>query len=196
MGPKAHIDNGNYDDITEDDGKELIEISRKAIEDYILHKHVPGQEICKGKFSANAGVFVTIKEGGQLRGCIGFPRGSYSLCEATIKSAIYSATEDPRFRKIGRDELDHLEIEVTVLGTPQLLDQKSGSFLDSIKIGTDGLIVETDYTSGLLLPSVAVEENFSKEEFLSATCIKAGLDEDCWKRPEIRIYRIPGKVFR
>lgn len=183
------------EDLGREDAMEMLEISRKAISEYIKYGNIPDKKICRGKYARKAGIFVTIKKNGELRGCIGFPRPVYTICEALIRSSIYSATEDPRFGRVREEELDSLQIEITVLGNPEIIDQNKENFLDLIEIGRDGLIIETDYASGLLLPQVAVEENFTKEEFLSATCLKAGLDGDCWKRRGTRIYRFPGRVI-
>lgn len=119
------------------------------------------------------------------------------MIDAVLDSSVASATKDPRFHPISSKELKSLVIEVTVLTQPELIEGKSGlEYLDEIEIGRDGLIVELGFHKGLLLPQVPIEWNWDKEEFISHTCIKAGLPPDAWiKEKDIKIFRFSGQVF-
>lgn len=144
------------------------------------------------------GAFVTLRtypEGG-LRGCVGFPLPTHPRRRAIDLAAVAAALEDPRFRPVGSDEIDALTVEVSLLTRPELVP---GTTADERKrgvvVGRHGLIVSVPGTSGLLLPQVAVEEGFDATSFLGATCEKAGLPPDAWKRPATRVERFGASVF-
>ena len=132
----------------------------------------------------------------ELRGCIGYPEPVYPLVEATIKAAIAAATQDPRFYPVSLKELGHCIIEVSVLTKPELLKVDSPKeYPEKVEVGRHGLIVERGLARGLLLPQVPVDEGWTSEEFLSHTCMKAGLMPDCWLDEETKIYTFEGIVF-
>ncbi len=143
------------------------------------------------------GVFVTLHTWPerQLRGCIGFPEPVMPLIKAIIDSAC-AAAEDPRFPPVQANELDRIVVEVSILTKPELIKAENPEdYPKQIKIGTDGLIVRKGMFSGLLLPQVAVEWNFSEEEFLSHTCQKAGLPDTEWLEPDTKIYKFRSEIF-
>ena len=132
-----------------------------------------------------------------LRGCIGYPEPVYPLLDAVIDSAISAAIRDPRFPSVDESELDILDYEITVLTKPRLIEvEKPIEYLDNIIIGEDGLIVERGFYRGLLLPQVAPEHNMDKEEFLSHTCMKAGLRPDAWLDENTKVYKFQGQIFK
>lgn len=184
------------EDLSGEDGRLLVNIAVETMRNHIKGDHRTSPGICEGKFQKYAGVFVTIKKQGSLRGCIGFPYPVYSLCEAVINASVAAATDDPRFMPVTESELDDLEVEVTVLGFPEEIDQLSDDFDTSISIGLHGLIVTREFNSGLLLPQVAVEESFSPVQFLAQTCIKAGLSPSAWKDRETKVFRFEGRIFQ
>jgi AmmeMemoRadiSam system protein A len=120
---------------------------------------------------------VTLTKGGELRGCIGYIEPVLPLGQAVIRTAIYAATEDPRFPPVTPAELEDLRVEISVL-TParEIADPRL------VQVGTHGLIVEKDGAKGVLLPQVPREFGWSREEFLDQVCLKAGLPRDAWKR--------------
>ncbi|MGC8648713.1 MAG: TIGR00296 family protein [Candidatus Micrarchaeia archaeon] len=183
-----------------EDGKILVKAAREAIEQYIK-KGVKTYIKDLNKFSDLYGVFVTLKyyTKNELRGCIGFPRGISSVKDLLVDAAISAATDDPRFPPLALRELKSIVIEVSILSEPELLNKKDltkDKIGETIKVGRDGLIIEYGYASGLLLPVVAVEENWSSEEFLKNTCYKAGLPEDAWKNPTAKLYRFEVQAFK
>jgi uncharacterized protein (TIGR00296 family) len=92
--------------------------------------------------------------------------------------------------------MKNIVIEVTVLTPPELVKaQKPDQYPSLIKVGVDGLIIELGFRKGLLLPQVPVEERWDEEEFLSHTCIKAGLSKDCWMDKNSLIYKFQGQIF-
>lgn len=183
-----------------EEGKILVKIARKAIMEYLEKRIIIPPPEVSGKLIEKMGVFVTLNAlreyGKELRGCIGFPQPILPLIEATIRSAISAATEDPRFLPVELDEMDTITIEVSVLTPPQLIkvdDPKK--YPEKIKIGEDGLIVEKGFYKGLLLPQVAIEWNWNEEEFLCQTCIKAGLDPSSWLDKKVKIYKFQAQIF-
>jgi hypothetical protein len=182
-----------------EDGAFLIRLARATIEKY-LHEGVsispPGD--APDKLKKNAGVFVTLETypGKELRGCIGYPEPTFPLVDATCKAAVSAAVEDPRFPPLSGAELDGTLVEVTVLTPPKLIEVSSpNEYANNIEIGRDGLIVEKGPNRGLLLPQVPVDQGWNKKEFLSYTCIKAGLMGDCWLEEDTKIYKFSGIVF-
>lgn len=184
--------------ITLKDGKFLVKLARRAIELYLNEGKVLKPQKYDKKFSEKSGVFVTLQTfpEKELRGCIGIPSPVQPLISALTDSAINAATHDPRFPPINIKELENIVIEITVLTQPELIKVKNANeYPSKIKIGRDGLIVEQGFYSGLLLPQVPVEWKWNELEFLSHTCNKAGLAEDCWLSPETKIYKFQGKIF-
>ncbi|RLF52249.1 MAG: TIGR00296 family protein [Thermoplasmata archaeon] len=179
-----------------DEGKKAVSFAREVIEEYVKNKTVPEIEL-PDVFNEKHGAFVTIHTYPEyeLRGCIGVPLPVKSLKEAIVEGAT-SATRDPRFPPLSPDELDNIVVEVTVLTEPELIRvDKPSDYLSEIEIGRDGLIVEQGFFKGLLLPQVPVEQGWDKEEFLSHTCMKAGLMPDAWFDKNTKIYRFSGQIF-
>lgn len=137
------------------------------------------------------GCFVTLKRAGHLRGCIGRMQSAEPLGETLLAMARAAALEDPRFDPVEASELSELRIEVSLL-TPI---QPSKDPL-SIEIGPTGLWIEGKGRRGVLLPQVAAERGWSPEEFLRATCKKAGLSLDAWKHPDVLVQVFQAEVFR
>jgi uncharacterized protein (TIGR00296 family) len=148
-------------------------------------------------FHEKQGVFVTLHTfpGHELRGCIGIPLPVMTLQDAITESA-QSVTRDPRFPPLAETELDAIIVEVTVLTKPELIKVKQPQdYPAHIDIGRDGLIVEQSFYKGLLLPQVPIEQEWEKEEYLSHTCMKAGLPPDAWYGKTIKISKFQGQIF-
>ena len=142
-------------------------------------------------------ILVTLNNPEGLRGCIGYPLPNKKLYNALIDSAISAATEDPRFPSVNSNELDKITFEVTVLTPPIEIEVKDPQeYPSKIKVGRDGLIVKTEFNSGLLLPQVPKEYGWNEEQFLGHTCEKAGLPNECWKEKETKILKFEGIVFK
>jgi uncharacterized protein (TIGR00296 family) len=177
-----------------EDGKRAVGLARKSIEVY-LKDGVVIKDRLSGVFEEKRGVFTTLTKYGELRGCIGFPYPIKRLDEAIIESAISASTQDPRFPPVKIEEMDEIVVEVTVLTPPKKLDVKPVDLPKHVVIGKHGLMVKYGMYSGLLLPQVAVEYDFDEEEFLSQTCMKAGLPPDCWLAGA-EIYVFEGQIFK
>src|SRR5438046_3546804 len=149
-------------------------------------------------FEEKSGAFVTINThpAGELRGCIGYPQPFFPLAKSVEKAAEAAATDDPRFPPMRPEELDAVTVEVSILTPPRLIEVKKPKELPAhVTIGVDGLSVAQGPYRGLLLPQVAVEENFDAADFLSQACMKAGLLPDAWLEPATRVYTFQAEVF-
>ncbi len=181
--------------LTLEEGEKAVKLARKAIEEFLKNKRIIKDRL-SGIFEEKRGVFTTLTKQGELRGCIGFPYPIKRLDEAIIESAIAAATEDPRFPPVSMDEMNEIIVEVTVLTPPEKLEAEPLERAKKIEIGRHGLIVKYGHFSGLLLPQVAVEYNMDEEEFLTQTCIKAGLPPDCWLFKEVEVFTFEGQIFK
>jgi hypothetical protein len=179
------------------EGNELVNMARKAVTEFLKNDSKINDSEFNSKFDFSSGVFVTLNKQGSLRGCIGYPIPVRKLSEGLIDAAISAATQDNRFSPVSIDELDKIIFEVTMLTSPIEIKVKDpAEYLSIIKVGRDGLIVENNYTSGLLLPQVPTEYGWNEEEFLCHTCEKAGLAKDAWKDRITKISRFEGIIFK
>lgn len=184
-----------------EDGRYLISLARRSIQTFMEeHKLMSIPDDVPPHLMKKAGVFVTLErpvEGKlELRGCIGFPDAIKPLAEATIEVAVESAFNDPRFPPLSRDELRDLHIEVSVLSPRKLIRvERPEDYPKHIRVGEDGLYVERGIFAGLLLPQVPVEYGWDSIEFLSQTCLKAGLGPFEWLKGNVRVYKFSAVVF-
>ena len=179
-----------------DEGKIAVTFARAVVEQHVKRNSIPSDDLT-GIFKEKQGVFVTIHTypNHDLRGCIGIPTPIMSLNDAIVEAG-KSATRDPRFPPLDEKELDNIIIEVTILTKPELIKVNNPQeYLSKIEIGRDGLIVEQGFFKGLLLPQVPIEQGWNKEEFLSNTCMKAGLMPDAWLDENTKILKFSGQIF-
>lgn len=176
----------------------LIQVARKTIENFVKtgeKNSVPTNY--PEEYKKKGGVFVTIykKKPKRLRGCIGFPYPQLTIIEGVIEASVH-ASQDPRFEPLSKEDLDDINIEISILTEPELIQiNDPKKYLEKIDIGKDGLILKNDFNSGLLLPQVPVEQNWSVEEFLENLCLKAGLTIDAWMDSKCKIYKFQTKII-
>lgn len=130
---------------------------------------------------ARMGLFVTLRVAGELRGCIGVTEARAPLFETIPEMARAAAFEDPRFDPLAPEELDELQLELSLLGEPEPLPSEPDALVASVRIGEHGLMLSAPGRRGLLLPQVATEQGMDAVAFVSATCRKAGLAHDAWR---------------
>jgi len=173
--------------------KQLLEIARDTIRAVIQRRHVSLPHSEDPVLTAPCGCFVTLKNRGRLRGCIGQFVSERPLVELVAEMAKASATGDPRFMSnpITSGELNKLDVEISVLSPLQRVDDPL-----SLELGTHGIYIKRGYMSGCFLPQVADETGWSKEEFLSQCCShKAGLAPDAWRDLKTEVYLFTAEVF-
>lgn len=164
----------------------LLGIARHTINAYIKEGVKPELDTSgySERLLSKCGTFVTLHKDGALRGCIGRFTSNEPLYRAVSDMAIASSTQDHRFPPVTAQEIDDLEIEISVL-TPL---RKISSF-DEIELGRHGIYISKGYRSGTFLPQVATETNWTLEEFLGHCARdKAGIGWNGWKSADIYIY--------
>ncbi|HTP58894.1 MAG TPA: AmmeMemoRadiSam system protein A [Spirochaetia bacterium] len=176
--------------LTEEDGQVLIETARQAITSRLSQKAGCYPAPVTPALMIPCGAFVTLKSNGSLRGCIGRISSNRSLLQTVKEVAVSSAFEDPRFPPLTKSEWPSVRIEVSVL-TPfkRVRDPQS------VCVGTHGVMIRRGYSSGLLLPQVATEQGWNREELLTHACRKAGLPPEAWKDPATQIEVFSAMVF-
>jgi AmmeMemoRadiSam system protein A len=168
----------------------MLALARAAIVSVLDGKPLKRAAAAPACLSLRRGVFVTLEVFGKLRGCIGVIEPHDPLRESIAHCAQSAAFHDPRFSPLRRGEMHGLQIEISVLSSLSAIDPKD------VEIGRHGLLVATEATRGLLLPQVATEHHFSREEFLEETCRKAGLPRDAWRDPGTSVHAFTCEVFR
>lgn len=173
-------------ELTAEDKKNLLDIARNTIEKYV--KDSKEYAIDTSKFSAslklNCGAFVTLHKDGKLRGCIGVFEPAKPLYKVIQEMSVQSATRDSRFSPVSKDELDEIDIEISVLTPLKLI-----SSVDEIELGKHGIYIKKGYRGGTFLPQVATETGWDKDEFLGhCSQDKAGLGWLGWKDADIYTY--------
>lgn len=164
----------------------LLRLARDSIREEFVKKEA---KIPKEKdLEKRRGVFVTLKKDERLRGCVGFIDPG-PLNQGVYRASKSAAFSDYRFGKVREEELEDLEIEISILTNPEECKE------DEIVVGRDGLICECEEKRGLLLPQVATENKFSKKEFLECLCRKAGLDKDKWKDKNFKLEKFQCEIF-
>jgi len=163
--------------------KEALYIARKTLVDYFEKNKITPFLPKSSYLFQKAGVFVTLRKNGNLRGCIGElkPKPLYvQLKEVVLKSAFF----DPRFSPLTKEELPEIKIEISILSSPKkITDWKK------IKLGQHGVVIEGYEKKGVFLPQVAQETGWSLEEFLSHLCVeKTGLSPDCYRDPNVSLF--------
>jgi hypothetical protein len=175
--------------LTCEEQETLLTIARETIIAHVTGNSIPVlAKVPKGLKLKN-GCFVTIKQGGQLRGCIGNFVSDIPLYQLVQEMAISAATRDPRFYPMKPGDLGDFELDISVLSP-----LKKITSVDSIVVGKHGIYIVKDHFRGVLLPQVATEYGWDRDAFLRHTCIKAGLPEDAWKK-ESEIYIFTALVF-
>ncbi len=173
--------------------QKLLEIATGAVEAAVKGEPRPRVECTEEELQQNCGAFVTLKNQGRLRGCIGNFTSDRPLYQIVADMARSAAVEDFRFLAdpITPGELSDIDIEISVISPLEKIDDP----LD-IELGTHGIYIRRGGRTGCFLPQVATETGWGKEEFLSHCCAgKAGLSPDAWKESETEVLRFTAEVF-
>ncbi len=175
--------------LTKDQQNFLLLLARQAITNYLKKEKPPDTEPDDDELKEKRGAFVTLKVEDQLRGCIGYPLPFKPLYETVIDAAISAATKDFRFPPLKTKELSKTQIEISVLSLPQPIQD-----ISKIEVGKHGIIITKGSNKGLLLPQVPLEWGWDRETFLNHGCLKAGLEENAWKK-DVHIEIFSAQVF-
>ncbi len=172
---------------TDKDKKWLLRLARQTIENALKGDELPYPVDVPKVWQAKRGVFVTLTEGGELRGCIGYIEPIKAVWRAVIDNAYAAAFNDPRFWPLSKEELPRVKIEISILSLPKLVDKQGEELLAFLKPGKHGVILERGLYRATFLPQVW-EQLPSKEDFLAQLCLKAGMEPTCWKDPSTNVY--------
>lgn len=189
--------------LTDEEKDLLLKIAREIIKDYLTLGRLYTESDLQAKYKItktleqDLGAFVSlhknIPQGDKprsLRGCIGFIEGTKPLYKSVAENAINAAIHDPRFSPLKPEELDEVNIEISVLTPLQTVESP-----EEIVVGRDGVVLTKGFNKGVLLPQVPVDLGWGREEFLKHVCLKAGISPDSWKDPSITLQRFEAIVF-
>ena len=168
----------------------FLELARQALRHYLETGVVLQPQNPASLPGTAGGLFVTLRQRGALRGCIGVLGTGEPLERDVVRCSISAATQDPRFPAVTLAELPGLQLEISILST--LLPVGAP---EEILVGRDGLQIEKDGRRGLLLPQVPVEHGWDREQFLQELCNKAGLPRDAWTTGA-KLHRFTAQVFQ
>ncbi len=175
--------------LTKKEQRDLLKIARETIVEHVTNGKTPAFAPTSSGLSLHSGCFVTIKHKGELRGCIGNFVSDQPLYLLVQEMAVSAATRDPRFYPMKQHDLADFNLDISVLSPLE----KAAS-VDDIQVGIHGIYIVKGSYRGVLLPQVATEYGWDRDEFLRHTCIKAGLPEDAWQG-ECDIYIFSAQVF-
>ncbi len=163
--------------LSEEEKRYLLKLARDSIASCLEGRRPYSEEADYPVLKERRGVFVTLKKGGKLRGCIGqlFPRDT--LDKLIRDMAIASAFEDPRFPPLNQKELEEIKIEISLLSP--LKPIKS---IEEFEVGKHGIYMKKGFHSAVFLPQVAVEQGWNREQTLEHLSLKAGLPPHGWKK--------------
>jgi AmmeMemoRadiSam system protein A len=171
------------------DRQRLLRIARDAIVAHVGGASSENVGDLGEPSSRRGGAFVTVRRGGELRGCVGRIEMDEPLVDVVRHCAVAACSADPRFPPVVASELPQIALELSLLGP---LEPIGGP--DEVEISRHGLVVEKGRHRGLLLPQVASEWNWNARQFLEHTCRKAGLSPDAW-RHDAKLWRFEAEVF-
>lgn len=168
----------------------LLYLARAAIEARCRGDLPPYSDVESPSLNESKGAFVTLHKHGRLRGCIGQIRAIQPLASTVVEMAAAAAFDDPRFPPVRREELEELDVEISVLSALERI-----SDVEQIEVGKHGIYLKREGCAGLLLPQVASEWGWDRITFLEHTCQKAGLPKNAWKDQKTEIYIFSADVF-
>ena len=175
--------------LTESDQQALLRMAREALEGYLNSGEIPPIAEPGEALQQPGGAFVTLHKGKNLRGCIGVTEANKPLYLAVRECAVWAGLQDPRFPPVKKEEVKELNLEISVLSP--LFDIAP----ENVEVGRHGLFISQAGLRGLLLPQVAEQWHWGREQFLAETCRKAGLPLDAWQHGA-RVRAFTAQVFQ
>ena len=179
--------------LNKDEQRCLLELAREAIAAALalrpLELEAAAARLPTDRLRQPGGAFVSLHRAGRLRGCVGYPTPRKPLYQTVAEAALAAAFHDPRFEPLSAEGLPAVEIEISLL-SPLFPIQP-----EQVQPGTHGLLVTQGLQRGLLLPQVAQEHGWGREEFLEETCAKAGLEREAWKKGAVKLEAFTAFVF-
>ncbi|MFH2066804.1 MAG: AmmeMemoRadiSam system protein A [Pseudomonadota bacterium] len=182
--------------LTQKQGQALVALARHAIRERVTRSAALDESVVTllqdKRLQEKQGTFVTLNQKGQLRGCIGTLAATESIVDGVKRNALNAALHDHRFSPISPEEMDSIDIEVSILTDPAPVEYTDGAdLLSKLRPGTDGVIIRQGAARATFLPQVW-DQLSGPEEFLTHLCLKAGLAGEAWQtsRIEVLIYQV------
>ncbi|HEY5672512.1 MAG TPA: AmmeMemoRadiSam system protein A [Malonomonas sp.] len=177
--------------LSENETKILLSIARDSIVKLVLKQKYSPEPREEKALNERSGCFVTIKQAGELRGCIGSFQTERPLFREVAEMAAASASKDPRFHPMEKTELENFSLEISVLSPLHKIED-----IEEIVVGRHGIYLEKNFSRGVLLPQVASEHNWDRTTFLQQTCLKAGLPKNAWQADDTEIYIFSAQIIK
>lgn len=185
---KANHTTKVFEPLSRDIRRRLLEYARETLI-AVVEGRPPGEPPRGGVLNEPSAVFVTLRRGTELRGCLGQTRARWPLGVVVGEMTREAATQDPRFPSVSPEEAPQVHIEISRLSQPVEATR------DEIVIGRHGLVIRSGRNVGLLLPQVATEFGCDVEEFLGLACRKAELPASAWQDANVTISVFEAEVF-
>jgi AmmeMemoRadiSam system protein B/AmmeMemoRadiSam system protein A len=166
--------------LSEKEKKTLLELAKETVNGYVKNGKKPSTFTDQKRLKSNGATFVTVRKNGRLRGCIGNIMPTMPLYDSVISNAVSAVSRDRRFTPVTKEELDDIEVEVTVLTPLEPVPD-----VKAIEVGKHGLYIKKNGRSGILLPQVPLEFGWDRVTYLQQVSKKAGLPPDAWKDAEL-----------
>jgi AmmeMemoRadiSam system protein A len=161
--------------------QELVNLAKEAIAAFVRSGEFIKFDSQDPVLNQTLGVFVTLRKGEALRGCIGQLRSDDPLYQTVKETAVSAASRDPRFPPVANAELNELSIKISILSPLEPVQD-----ISDIEVGVHGVMIIHAGHRGILLPQVPVERGWDRKTFLENVCLKAGLPPETWKeKPEL-----------
>lgn len=175
--------------LDERDRRELLRIARATLREHLTTGYLPPGAPHRASLLQRRGAFVTLKVDGELRGCVGRADDDKPLYLTVEELCVAAATSDARFEPLRLEELKDTRLILSVLSPLERCAP------ERLELGAHGLVVTRGPRRGVLLPQLAIENNWSAERFLDETCAKAGLPAGAWKQPGTDVHVFTTDVF-
>ncbi|HSJ88212.1 MAG TPA: AmmeMemoRadiSam system protein A [Anaerolineales bacterium] len=186
------------DKLTPEEQQALLRLAREALIHGVKKEKLPPLEasVLTPRLLEPGASFVTLTVRGQLRGCIGALEPYQPLAEDVREHAVSAALEDPRFPPVSERELNGIEVEISRLTRPVLLEYKDpNDLLSKLRPHIDGVIVRDGFRRATFLPQVW-EKIPDRAEFLNNLCYKMGASPDLWRKKHLEVLTYEVEEFR
>ena len=181
MVPEQHL--------TDTDRSFLLALARQSIENYANGASLPSIDLyaLSPLLREQGACFVTLTYQGYLRGCVGALDPYQSLADDVREHAVAAAFQDYRFPPVQANEIMDIEIEISYLSRPKILNYVNPAELPEIlRPNIDGVVVRDGMRRATFLPQVW-EKIPDPEEFLEQLCMKMGASADLWRRKKLDV---------
>ncbi|NOT05272.1 MAG: AmmeMemoRadiSam system protein A [Anaerolineales bacterium] len=185
------------DQLTDGEKQILLRLAREAMEHAVKRKKLPVLDVnsLTPQLRENGASFVTITINDNLRGCIGALEAYQSLAEDVREHAIAAALKDPRFPPVVESELNRIQLEVSSLTAPRLLEYSSGEeLLVKLNPHVDGVILKDGRRRATFLPQVW-QKIPNAADFLDHLCDKMGARKNLWRDTKLEVFTYQVEEF-